>query len=42
MGQWNTKHHPHLEYSTIYLEAGRPYRLLLEHKHREVEYPHMK
>ena len=42
MGQWNTEHHPHLEYSTIYLEAGKAYKLLLEYRHWDVEYPNMK
>lgn len=42
MGRWNTEHHPHLEYSNIYLEAGKPYKILLEYRHWDVEHPTIK
>jgi len=42
MGEWDVVHHPHMEYEKIVLEAGRSYKIFIEYRQWEVEYPNMK
>ncbi|MBN1905974.1 MAG: glycoside hydrolase family 3 C-terminal domain-containing protein [Deltaproteobacteria bacterium] len=42
MGKWDAVHHPHLEYEKVVLEAGKPYKLEVEYRQWETEYPTMK
>ena len=36
---WSSEHHPHMEYENVFLEAGKPYEIKIEHAHWEVEHP---
>ena len=42
LGEWDAVHHPHLEYESVHLEAGKPYSLVVEYRQWEVEYPTIK
>lgn len=42
MCEWESVHHPHQEYEKIWLEAGKPYRLVVEFSQWDIEYPSMK
>jgi beta-glucosidase len=42
IARWNTEHHPHMEYETVMLQAGKPYQIIIEYRQWEVEYPVMK
>ncbi len=40
--KWNSEYHPHLEYESVILEAGKPYEIMLEYRQYGTEYPMMK
>lgn len=40
--EWESVHHPHQEYEKVWLEAGKPYRLIVEFSQWDTEYPSMK
>jgi beta-glucosidase len=42
ISQWEAVHHPHMEYESVQLEAGKPYKILVEYSQWETEYPTMK
>lgn len=42
ISQWESVHHPHLEYEKVQLEAGKPYKIMVEYSQWETEYPTMK
>jgi beta-glucosidase len=42
VARWNTEHHPHLEYDNLHLEAGKAYKIRIEYRQWEVEYPMLK
>lgn len=39
--KWESVHHPHQEYEKIWLEANKPYRLVVEYSQWDTEYPSM-
>jgi beta-glucosidase len=42
VGKWENVHHSHMEYETFTLEAGKPYKLLVEYCQWGTEHPTMK
>jgi beta-glucosidase len=42
MGEWDVVHHPHMEYEKVELEANQAYKIVVEYRQWEIEYPNMK
>jgi len=42
IARWDTEHHPHMEYETMDLEAGKPYEIMIEYRQHGTEYPMLK
>jgi beta-glucosidase len=42
IASWDTEHHPHMEYETMQLQAGKPYEIMIEYRQHGTEFPLMK